>query len=222
MRGNGRGREAVTTPASLEHLSAFGHGRANWTGHRAARMLACIAMSAATPTTIRPAVAADLDAILRIYNDAILTTTATWDEAPWTMQQRRAWFATHGPSQPVLVAEVQGAVAGFAYLTRMSEKSGWRFTREDTIYLDPPFHGRGIGRLLLGALLDEARTLGLRLIVASITAENAASLALHRALGFETMGTLHNAGFKFGRWLDTTYLQLDLGPPATSHRQDVV
>jgi phosphinothricin acetyltransferase len=152
----------------------------------------------------------DLPAILRIYNDAIRDGTATWDEEPWTMEQREAWFASHDDASPVLVAECEGEVCGFAYLSLMSAKSGWRFTREDTIYIDPGFQGRRIGRLLLTALLDRARELDLRLIVASITWDNAASIALHRSLGFETMGTLHNAGFKFGKWLDTTYLQLDL------------
>ncbi len=77
-------------------------------------------------------------------------------------------------------------------------------------YIDPEFQGRGIGRALLAALLDEARRIGLRLIVASITSTNVASLALHGALGFEVVGTLRSAGFKFGEWHDTTYMQFDL------------
>ena len=164
--------------------------------------------------TVRPAIEADLPAILRIYNDEIATGTATWDEAPWTMDQRRAWFATHDDSQPVLVAEADGEVAGFACLTLMSGKSGWRFTREDTIYLDPAYRRHGVGRLLLETLLARARELGLRLIVASITSDNTASITLHRNAGFEVMGTMHNAGYKFGNWMDTTYMQLDLGVPA--------
>jgi L-amino acid N-acyltransferase len=164
----------------------------------------------AADASVRSAETKDLHAILRIYNDAIRDGTATWDEDPWTMEQREAWFASHDATSPVIVAECEGEICGFAYLSPMSAKSGWRFTREDTIYIDPAFQGRRIGRLLLTALLDRARELGLRLIVASITWDNAASIALHRSLGFETMGTLHNAGFKFGKWLDTTYLQLDL------------
>jgi phosphinothricin acetyltransferase len=161
---------------------------------------------------VRPATAADLPAINRIYNEEIETGTATWDEDPWTMDQREAWFASHDATQPVLVAQAAaGDVAGFAYLSLMSAKSGWRFTREDTVYLDPAYRGKGIGRLLLTTLLDEAKVIGLRLIIASITWDNAASIGLHRALGFEVVGTLHNAGFKFGRWIDTTYMQLDLG-----------
>ncbi|OAI42165.1 hypothetical protein AYO38_03205 [bacterium SCGC AG-212-C10] len=166
---------------------------------------------------IRAAIQADLPEILRVYNDAILTGVATWDEAPWSAERRLEWWRQHAadPASPVLVAEAPGAegaqsFAGFAYLTRMSDKSGWRFTREDTIYLDPAFHGRGIGRELLGQLLAEAKTLGLRLIVASITSTNAASIALHASLGFETMGEMKNAGYKWDTWHSTTYMQKDL------------
>ena len=167
-------------------------------------------MKPAIALAIRPAAEDDLEAILRIYNDAIRDTVATWDEQPWTMEQRRDWWDQHDGTQPILVAEVEGVVAGFAYLTRMSPKSGWRFTREDTIYLDPAFHGQGIGRELLTALLERARELGLRLIVASITSTNEASLALHASLGFEVVGTLRNAGYKFNQWHSTTEMQIDL------------
>ena len=160
--------------------------------------------------SVRPAIAVDLDEIHRIYNHAILTTTATWDEEPWPMERRRAWWAEHqapGPEQPVLVAEADGDVVGFAYLTLMSQKSGWRFTRENTIYIDETWRRKGVGRVLLGALLDEAGRLGLRLVVASITSDNEASIALHAQFGFEVVGTLTDAGWKFGRRHSTTYMQ---------------
>ncbi len=163
--------------------------------------------------SIRPATIDDLGEILRIYNDAIRDTTATWDEAPWTAERRREWWDhehANDPTAPVLVAEVDDAFAGFAYLSPMSNKSGWRFSREDTIYIDPPYHGSGLGKVLLSALLDLAKERGVRLVVASITADNAASIALHQRLGFELMGTMRNAGYKFDRWLDTTYWQTDL------------
>jgi phosphinothricin acetyltransferase len=161
---------------------------------------------------LRDAAPADLEAINRIYNHAIATTTATWDEELWTMAKRTAWFEEHGPACPVVVAERGGEVAGFAYLTLMSQKSGWRFTREDTIYLEERFRGEGLGRVLLGALLQRARELGVRLVVASISSDNAASLALHRSLGFEVVGELRNAGYKFGCWQSTTYMSRDLKP----------
>jgi len=164
--------------------------------------------------SIRPAAEADLETINRIYNHEILHGTATWDTELWSMERRRTWWAGHSdPLQPVLVAETGAGVIGFAYLTLVSQKPGWRFTREDTIYLDPAARGRGIGRLLLAALLEEARRIGVRTVVASITSTNTASIRLHEAFGFTCVGTLRNAGHKFGAWLDTCYYQLDLGEP---------
>lgn len=165
--------------------------------------------------SIRPATEADLEAINRIYNHEILHGTATWDIKPWSIERRREWWAGHSdPLQPVIVAERGGVLVGFAYLTYMSQKYGWRFSREDTIYIDESCRGEGVGRLLLGALLDSAKEIGARLIVASITSSNEASIALHRKFGFEVMGTMRNAGYKFDRWMDTTYMQVDLGEPA--------
>ncbi len=168
-------------------------------------------MMTAVEVKTRHAVEADLEAIQRIYNDAILTTTATWDEEPWRWERRVAWWeAHHNPMEPILSAECDGAVVGFAYLTRYSPKSGWRFTREDTIYIDADWRGGGVRRHLLGALIAEGRRIGIHLIVASITTENAASLSLHKAFGFERVGEFREAGFKFGRRLDTTLMQLVL------------
>jgi L-amino acid N-acyltransferase len=157
--------------------------------------------------TIRDAVAADLPDINRVYNDEILTGVATWDEEPWPVEKRAAWFAGHGPLTPVLVAEREGSFAGFAYLSLCSEKSGWRFSREDTIYIDPAFRGQGVGDVLLGALLERAQSLGLNHIVASITSTNEASLSLHAKHRFTVIGTQRQAGFKFGEWRDTTLMQ---------------
>ena len=119
----------------------------------------------------------------------------------------------HDRLTPVLVAEVAGTVAGFAYVTLMSTKKGWRFTREDTIYVDEAFRGRRIGEKLLAALLEECRALGVRLVVASITSSNEASLRLHAKYGFVPVGQMKNAGHKFDAWHSTTYMQLDLGVP---------
>ena len=156
---------------------------------------------------IRPARESDLPAILDIYNHEVATSTSTWDEELQTLAERRTWLRSMDRTEPVLVAETREAIAGFAYLHRMSEKAGWRFTREDTIYLHRDFRGRRIGRALLGALLDEARALGLHLVVATISEENEASLALHRSLGFQAAGRLEECGYKFGRWLSVVYME---------------
>ncbi|MCE7928501.1 MAG: N-acetyltransferase family protein [Chloroflexi bacterium CFX7] len=165
-------------------------------------------MSGAAEVTIRYAREADLEAIQRIYNHEVATGTATWDEEPWPMEKRRTWFAEHDALCPLLVAEAGGRVVGFASLSKMSQKSGWRFTREDTIYLDPAWRGCGLGRRLLGELLQEAWRIGMHAVVATISSENSASIELHRSLGFEVVGTLRETGLKFGRRLSTTYMQL--------------
>lgn len=171
-------------------------------------------VNSATPAvTVRPAVEADLPAIQAIYNDAILTGVATWDLEPWSDEQRRRWFDEHDAGQPVFVVEVEGAFAGFAYLSLLSGRGGYRFTRENTIYLAEEWRGRGVGKVLLAALLDEARRLGVRLVVAKIESSNAASITLHHGLGYEVAGELRNAGYKFDAWRSVTYMTLDLGDP---------
>jgi phosphinothricin acetyltransferase len=163
---------------------------------------------------VREATEPDLPRIQAIYNDAVLTTTATWDEAPWTWERRLEWWTEHvsDATTPVLVAAAEdGAVAGFAYLSRYRAKSGYRFTREDTVYIDPAYHRQGAGRLLLGALLERARTQGMHAILAYIEASNAASIAVHAGFGFEPIGRAREIGFKFGRWLDLVAMELVLG-----------
>lgn len=162
---------------------------------------------------VRPATEADLEAINAIHNPEIAHGTATWDTVPWSIEERRDWFREHDAMNPILVADHMGQVVGFAYVTLVSRKHGWRFTREDTIYIAENFRGLKVGERLLDALLDVLRDLGVRLVIASITSSNEASINLHRKFGFEIMGEMKNAGYKFGEWLSTTYMQLDLGEP---------
>lgn len=164
---------------------------------------------------IRAATGDDVAAINALYNHEIRVGVATWDETPWPVEKRLAWFNDHqDDAQPVLVAvDAGGDVIAYASLTRYSSLSGYRYTRENTIIVAPGSQGQGVGAMLLSALIEKARRLGLRLIVASITTTNEASLALHRRLGYQDMGVLYHAGFKFGEWQSTCYLQLDLGPP---------
>jgi phosphinothricin acetyltransferase len=143
--------------------------------------------------TIRPAVVADVAAINELYNYEIRTGVASFDEVEWPFERRLAWFEAHqSDAQPVLVAEDRGSgeVIGFASLTLMSDKTGYRFTRENTVILRPEYHRRGIGRAIMSALIDAARAAGLRLIGAVGTSTNVGSLELHKALGYEYMGTL--------------------------------
>ncbi|MEE8338193.1 MAG: N-acetyltransferase family protein [Dehalococcoidia bacterium] len=167
------------------------------------------------PPTVRPATVADLPAINRIYNDEVEHRVASWDFEPWGIEQRREWFAEHqrDVTTPVFVAEVDGRVAGMSYLSWYRPRPGYRYTRENTVYIDPRFHRRGLGALLLGALIEAARESGLRTLIAVIEGSNEASVALHERLGFERAGLLRDVGFKFDGWLDSVYMQLRLPGP---------
>lgn len=162
--------------------------------------------------TIRPARAHDAPAIQRIYNREIAEGVATLDEWPWSDAQRRAWFGARA-GELTLVALDGRSVVGAAWLTPF-DKSGYRFTREVSVFVDRAHHRRGAGRQLVGALAEGARERGLHSLLARIEAGNAASLALFAALGFERCGLRREVGYKHGRWLDVAEMQLLLQPAA--------
>ena len=157
---------------------------------------------------IRPATVADLPSILDIYNDAILTTTAVYDYAPHTLDMREAWFvAKHQAGFPVLVAELQGTVAGFGALGHFRAWEAYRYTAENSLYVAPQYRGQGIGKQLLAQLLRAATELQLHAIVAGIDADNVASLKLHEQFGFQEVAHFPQVGYKFDRWLDLKFMQ---------------
>ena len=170
----------------------------------------------AAETRIRPAERDDLPAINAIYNEEIRTGVATWDYEPWTIEARERWFSEHDPLEPVLVAEVDGEIAGFAYLSWYRPKAGYRYTRENTVYIDAAYHRRGLGARLLEALIEQARARRIRALIAQIETSNEASIALHERYGFVRLGVERQVGYKFGRWLDAQPMQLLLpdGGPA--------
>ncbi len=159
---------------------------------------------------IRPATPADLPAITEIYNDAVLTTTATFDIEPRTEAEQRRWFAEHGPDYPLLVAEREGRVVGWASISRFAERPAYSITAETSVYIDAAHRGQGIGKELLGALIEAARRLGFHSLVARIAEGSEASIRLHERYGFETVGRLKEVGRKFDRLLDVYFLQLIL------------
>ena len=160
---------------------------------------------------IRPAVDADLDAILAIHNDAILNSTALWTDDVVPRSDREEWLASRtAAGDAVLVAMEDDQVAGYAAYAPWRAKYGYRNTVEDSVYLAAPFQGRGFGRSLLLALIEHARTAGHHVMLADIESGNAASIRLHESLGFVEVGRLREIGTKFDRWLDLTILQLDL------------
>ncbi len=168
-------------------------------------------MTDSLETVIRDARADDLPAIQRILNREISEGLANWDEWPWSSARRREWFEQHR-DEVLIVAVGPHSVAGFAYFSPYRGKSGYRFTRECSIYVDPAFHRRGVARRLLVELIERARARNLHALVGWIEAGNEASRALAREFGFEEVGFERETGYKHGRWLDTVEVQLLLQP----------
>ena len=165
-------------------------------------------MSSVTEAVIRFAGEADLEAITAIYNDAILTTTASWDDEVVTLENRRAWLAEHGTEPNVtLVAEVDGEVVGFAGFGRYREKAGYDLTVEHSVYLAPVARGRGLGTRLLTELVAAATERGIHVMIGGLSADNETSLRLHERLGFVETARMPQVGKKFGRWLDLVFVQ---------------
>lgn len=160
--------------------------------------------------TIRPATEADLPAILAIYNDAVMKTTAIWNEAPSDLEGRRIWFAERRKAGfPVLVAHDDG-IMGYGTFGQFRPFEGYRHTVEHSVYVLGEAQGKGFGKMLLQALIEEARGLGKRVMVGAIDASNYASLALHEHMGFEETGRMPGVGEKFGKRLDMVLVQLKL------------
>ena len=166
------------------------------------------------PTTsgisVRSATLGDLPAITDIYNEAILTTTATFDTETKTLEQQRAWFAEHSERYPIVVAEVEGEVRGWASVSPWSDRCAYSFTAEESVYVAEHARGKGIGRLLLAAAIELACGAGLHTLIARIADGNPASFRLHESLGFEKVGIMREVGRKFGKLLDVHILQIML------------
>lgn len=160
---------------------------------------------------IRDARETDLGAMLVIYNDAVLTTTAVYDYTPRSSEQQAAWFrAKHEQNLPVLVAEDGNAVIGFASYGPFRPWPAYLHSVENSLYVAPERRGGGIGSLLLPAVIQRAAGRGLHTMIAGIDAANEASLRLHAKFGFERVALFREVGWKFERWLDLAFLQLML------------
>ena len=160
---------------------------------------------------IRLAEARDLERINAIYNHYVAHSTCTYQEEPDTLDERRRWLDAHGERYPVTVAEVDGAVVGWGALSPFHPRSAYRFSTENSIYVDREWHRRGIGSRLLADVIARARAIGHHTVVALVDAEQPASVALHARYGFVEAARLRQVGFKFGRWLDVVYMQRMLG-----------
>ena len=160
---------------------------------------------------IRAATPADAEAIAAIYNDAVANTTAIWNEVTVDAANRVDWMSARmAGGFPVLVAEVEGAVAGYASYGPWRAFDGYRQTVEHSVYVRTDQHGAGIGNALMLALIERARGMGKHVMVAGIEAGNTGSIRLHEKLGFTQSGFLPQVGTKFSKWLDLAFLQLQL------------
>jgi L-amino acid N-acyltransferase YncA len=165
-----------------------------------------------TGVVIRAAAPADIGAITRIYAHAVRFGTASFEiEPPDEAEMARRQRALIDGGFPYLVAEADGAVAGYAYAGPYRPRPAYRFSVENSVYVAPEAHRRGVGRALLDRLIAEAAARGFRQMIAVIgDSDQAASIALHRAAGFRLVGTIAAVGFKHGRWLDSVLMQREL------------
>lgn len=174
---------------------------------------------------VRDCLPADLPAVTDIYAHHVRHGTATFEEVPPALAEMAARYDVIAAQKlPYLVAEIDGRVAGYAYASLYRARSAYRFTLEDSVYIDHTQHRRGLGRALLTELLIRSEALGYRQMIAVIgDSAQSPSIGVHRALGFEHAGVFRSVGLKFGRWLDTVLMQRSMGegdstlpPPQTS------
>jgi phosphinothricin acetyltransferase len=162
---------------------------------------------------IRDATQADLPAITAIYAHHVLHGTGTFEENPPTEAEMRGRMAkVQQGGHAWLVAEQDGRVAGYGYYAPFRERSAYRFTAEDSIYVRDDVRGMGVGKALVQALLQRAESAGIRQMIAVIgDSENVGSIGLHAALGFRQVGVMKAVGLKFGQWVDVVTMQRPLG-----------
>ncbi len=157
--------------------------------------------------TIRPATTSDIPKITKIYNDAIQNTTATFDTEIKSEEQQLLWFNDHGKKYPVIVAEEDGLVVGWASLSKWSDRCAYQDTAEVSVYVDSEHRDKGIGKKLLEMLILEGKTAGLHNLVSRITEGNRNSIHIHEKFGFRHIGIMKEAGVKYGKMLDVYFMQ---------------
>ena len=158
--------------------------------------------------SVRAAELRDAEATAAIYNYEVENTTATYDLIPRTLESQREWIAARTGAFSVIVADDRDlGVIGYAALSTYRDRAAYRTTVENSIYVRRDQQGRGVGKLLLGALLNVARDSGFHTVVARIDSQSDASRKLHSALGFIEVGIEREVGRKFGRWLDSVIMQ---------------
>ncbi len=170
------------------------------------------------PLLLRPATPDDLGVISSIYAHHVRHGTGSFELEPPDASEMAARFAAvTGAGYPYLVAQRGDRVLAYAYANAFRARPAYRYTVEDSIYVAPDAVGQGLGRALLERLIADCSALGLRQMLAVVgDSQNAGSIALHRACGFEHIGKMANVGWKFGRWLDIVLMQRELGAGAST------
>ncbi len=164
---------------------------------------------------IRQATLKDLDAITEIYNEAVLKTVATFDTQPKTLEEQKSWFVNHGPKYPILVAEQDNRVVGWASLSMWSDRCAYSNTAEISFYVKEEHQGKGIGRKLIEAIIWEGQKAGLHTVIARIAEGNKVSVHLAESVGFNQVGIMKEVGQKFGKILDVYLMQKIYDTPIT-------
>ena len=159
------------------------------------------------PVVIRLATMDDAEAIRTIYNREVTGSSVTFDLVPRTLAHQRAWLAAHAGAHPAVVAVSGDQVLGFGSLSPYRDRPAYRTTVEDSVYVHRDHQGRGVGRVLLTALVDAATASGYHTVIGRIVGGHTASIGLHERLGFSVIGTEREVGRKFGRWLDVVLMQ---------------
>ena len=150
----------------------------------------------------------DADALRAIYNVEVLESTVTFDLRPRTQAEQITWIEEHSGGHPAIVAvDAEGEVGGFASLTPYRPRPAYSTSVEDSVYVRRDLRGKGVGRLLLGDLVDLARDHGFHSVIGRIVGDHDASIALHASCGFEQVGREREIGRKFNRWLDVVLMQ---------------
>ena len=156
---------------------------------------------------IRHATLEDLQDITEIYNEAIRKTVATFDTQPKSLEEQKKWFIEHGSKNPIIVAEQNGAIVGWAALSKYSTKCAYSDTAEISLYVREDKQGKGIGQMLIEEIVKEGDKVGLHVLIARITDGNQISIHLHESVGFKHVGICKEVGYKFGKRLDVYLME---------------
>lgn len=156
---------------------------------------------------LRLGTVADAEALRTIYNREVLETTHTFDLEPRTLEEQETWIREREGALGVVVAEIDGEVAGFASLSPYRPRAAYRTSVENSVYVAETARGTGVGRALMEELIDVATKRGFHTIIARISGGHEASVGLHHSCGFHVVGTEREVGRKFGRWLDVIVMQ---------------